>query len=213
MIAPISFTLACLAFVAALVFAEYRGDRKVQWVAKPAASFCFVLAALMGGAFATDYGQWVLAALLLCAFGDVALIPKSDQAFLAGMSAFAMGHAAYIAGFLTGHAALDTGFFLAAAAMAAFSAVALRWLWPHLGAFRWPVAAYTLIIAMMVAASFIASPPGTDAPHMLVIFGAIGFAVSDLAVARDQFICRNFFNRAWGLPLYYFSQLMLAASV
>ena len=99
--------------------------------------------------------------------------------------------------------------------MIVFALISLRWLWPHLDEFCWPVTFYTIIIATMVAASLIAAPPGNMAmaPYWLVIAGALGFAISDLAVARDRFVAHQFSNKLWGLPLYYGAQLMLAASV
>jgi uncharacterized membrane protein YhhN len=39
---------------------------------------------------------------------------------------------------------------------------------------------------------------------------AVAFALS---VARDRFVVPGFVNRAWGLPLYYAAQLVLAATV
>lgn len=207
------FAIVCIFWVFILIWAEYRGHATLRWIAKPAASAAFVAAALAGGAPGSAYGLWVLAALVLCMAGDVLLIPAGKKAFLAGMGAFAAGHGAYIAAFLTGEPAPSALFLAGAAAMAAFAALSLRWLWPHLDAFRAPVAVYTAIIAAMVATSFLAAPPGAAAPSAIVIAGAIGFAVSDLAVAREKFVAPDFFNRAWGLPLYYGAQLLLAASV
>ena len=48
---------------------------------------------------------------------------------------------------------------------------------------------------------------------VLVLAGAWGFAISDLAVARDQFVTPGYQNRLWGLPLYFGSQMLLAYSV
>ena len=211
--ATIIFGALCAAAVAVLLWGEYREDRRVVWAAKPAASVFFVLTAISAGALASTYGLWVLAALILCMAGDILLIPKGEKSFLAGMGAFAAGHLAYVGAFASGGPSFSPLFFAGAAGMAIFALLSLRWLWPHLGAFRAPVAAYTTIIAIMVAASFLASPPGHAAPSMLVIIGAAGFAVSDLAVARDRFVAPGFFNRLWGLPLYYGAQLLLAASV
>ena len=44
------------------------------------------------------------------------------------------------------------------------------------------------------------------------LVGAVMFYGSDLAVARDRFVAPGFSNRAWGLPLYYAAQLVIAAS-
>jgi uncharacterized membrane protein YhhN len=42
--------------------------------------------------------------------------------------------------------------------------------------------------------------------------GAIAFYLSDFSVARDRFVVHEFFNRLWGLPLYYGAQLLLGCS-
>lgn len=207
------FVLLCALSTALLLWAEFRENRALKWAAKPAASLFFVAVALASGAADSAYGLWVLGALVFCMAGDILLIPAGEKTFLAGMGAFAAGHAAYIAAFLSGGPETAPLFFAGALAMAVFALAMLRWLWPHLGAFRAPVAAYTAIIAVMVAASFLAEPPGRASPSWLVIAGAVGFAVSDVAVARDKFVAPGFFNRAWGLPLYYGAQLLLAASV
>jgi len=201
------WALLCLALVVLLLWAEYRDHARLRWIAKPAASAAFVIAALGAGALDSAYGIWVLAALVLCLAGDVLLIPAAKGAFLAGMGAFALGHAAYIGAFLTGAPAPGTPFYLGAAGMIVFAAVSIRWLWPHLGDFRGPVAGYTAIISVMVAASFLA-PSGT-----IAVIGAAIFAISDLTVARDRFIKSEFINRQIGLPLYYGAQLLLANSV
>jgi len=203
----------CLAAVAALLWAEYRDNQLLKWIAKPTASLCFVLLALGAGALETSYGAWILTALVFCLLGDILLIPAGRKTFLAGVGAFALGHSAYIAAFMTGGAIFSSLTVLAALTMVAAIAASLRWLWPQLGAMKGPVAGYSIIIAIMVAASFAAAPPAHDPPYGLVIAGAVGFAISDLAVARDQFVAPGFFNRLWGLPLYYGAQLMLASSV
>jgi hypothetical protein len=46
----------------------------------------------------------------------------------------------------------------------------------------------------------------------LLGLGALGFALSDVSVARDRFVSSGFVNSAWGLPAYYLSQLALAYS-
>ena len=43
--------------------------------------------------------------------------------------------------------------------------------------------------------------------------GAAMFYLSDLAVARDRVVSSGFWNKAWGLPLYFGGQLFLAASI
>jgi len=46
-----------------------------------------------------------------------------------------------------------------------------------------------------------------------IALGAAMFALSDVSVARDRFVAKAFVNRAWGLPLYFAAQLILASTV
>lgn len=209
----IFFAVFCLFAVAALLAAEYRGVRALKWLAKPAASAAFIGLALSEGALgAGAFGLFLLAGLVLCAAGDVLLIPRADRWFLAGMGAFALGHGAYIAAFLSQSPQAKPFVYVAALAMIVIAAAVLRTLWGKLGPMRGAVAVYIAIISVMVVASVAASPVNGDYVWPLVA-GAVGFAASDIAVARDQFIAQNILNKLWGLPLYYSAQLVLAASV
>jgi uncharacterized membrane protein YhhN len=104
---------------------------------------------------------------------------------------------------------LDPTTVVACGALAGLGAwLAYRWLSPHLSsAFRWPVLAYIGVISLMVALA-VASVVG-GAPTVLGI-GALGFALSDLSVARDRFVSAGFINAVWGLPAYFLSQLAIA---
>ncbi len=211
----INFALitACAFCVCGLLLAEFYSLQRLKWVTKPSASIFFVLLAYAAGAAETGYGQLILAGLVFCLAGDVLLIPTCGKSFLTGMAAFALGHAAYIAAFVTSAQAISGLSVFAFVGMAIVAAALLWRLWPHLAAFRWPVAGYAVIIALMVAASFSAAPDGRESTFWPAAAGAVLFAISDLAVARDQFVERNFFNRLWGLPLYYLAQVMIASSV
>jgi len=59
---------------------------------------------------------------------------------------------------------------------------------------------------LAVGASFAVASPGMAA-------GAVLFAVSDLAVARERFVRAAFTNQLWGLPLYYAAQVVIASTV
>ncbi len=206
----IGFGAAC---VAVLLFAEYRSESCARWFAKPAASAAFVALALASGGLESVYGQLILAGLAFCMLGDILLIAGDRRLFLAGMAAFALGHIAYACAFTTIWAGFGGLAVMAGLAVTLAIGATLQRLWPHLGEFRAPVAGYCLIIAVMTAMSFATTSPGGGAPYWLAAGGAVGFAASDIAVARDQFVKPEFINRLWGLPLYYAAQLVLAASV
>lgn len=86
-----------------------------------------------------------------------------------------------------------------------------RWLLPRVPAqMKLPVTVYTLVITgMLLCAGLSAGLPAAQ----LIIVGAWGFAISDLAVARRQFVHPSRWNGLWGTPLYFLSQMLLAASI
>ena len=202
--------LLCAVAVAGLLWAEYRGSRQGLWLAKPVASLAFIWAGIAAGALDSTYGQWILLGLVLCLLGDVLLIPHDRPAvFRAGVFAFLGGHAAYSAAFLT--QPLD-GFGLAGGAvlLAAVVGGVLRWLASSLPAdMAWPVRIYMIVIGVMSALACGVTAAGGP---WAVALGALAFTASDVSVARDRFVRHEFLNRAWGLPLYYGAQLLLAAT-
>lgn len=201
--------------VVALLLAEKARSRIGVWIAKPAASLGFVavgLAALAApdGTGTTALAHFILAALVLCALGDVLLIPEgSGPTFLAGVGAFALGHLLYACAFWTGRPQLMAAG-AAALLMAAVVWRVLRWLAPHLGPpLDRAVRVYMLIIAAMVA---LAAGASSSTGDLRFAVGALAFAISDLSVARERFVQPSFANLAWGLPLYYAAQLVLAST-
>jgi uncharacterized membrane protein YhhN len=207
---PNILTLACLVTVAGLLLAERFARPLARAVCKMGASSAFVLVALSLDAMASMYGRAILAALALSWIGDAALVSRRRDAFLAGLAAFLLAHLCFALAFFVGAFPLVP--FLVALAPALASGIpVLRRLWPHLGpADRGPVAAYVLAILVMCAA---AAGYGAVTGYWRVLLGAVMFAASDIAVARDRFVVKSFRNKAWGLPAYYVAQLILAWSI
>lgn len=202
----------CGLSVIGLLTADTMGHAIGKAVSKTVASLAFIILALAAGGLASSYGQWIVTGLVFCFVGDVCLLSSRKPLFLAGMGAFALGHGAYIGAFVSSGADFNTAVLTAIAASLAVNAAIVGWFWPHLGEFRLPVAIYSAIIGVMVGMSFGAAPHGAR-PDWIIVAGAIGFAISDISVARDRFVAPAFSNRFWGLPLYYGAQLLLASSV
>jgi uncharacterized membrane protein YhhN len=162
------------------------------------------------GASGSGYGRLILGALLLSWLGDALLLSDRAAAFLAGLAAFLLAHVLFAAAFIAGGTSLEAAA-LAGAVSALVGAFVLRWLWPHVPPdFRLPVLAYVLtILAMCVAAAAHASHAG----RWWVLAGALLFAASDIAVARERFVKPARVNQLWGLPTYFIAQLVLAWSV
>lgn len=206
----ISFWLVMGVLVAALLWVHKTERWRAEWIVKPAAALTFVAAGIHAGGLETPWGQVLTSGLVLAAVGDVFLIPKNRRAFLFGLVSFLLGHVAYAVAF--GVRGVNLAWMGGAALILFVLAIPiLRWLWPNVDApMRIPVAAYIVVITAMVALA-----AGTVGAHgdVWILVGAFGFYLSDLSVAKDRFVGGSFANRMWGLPLYFFSQLLLASRV
>jgi len=202
--------LCAIVAVTALVISDFVGFRPGRYLCKPIAALAFVWLALALGAPESVYGVWLLAGLLCCMAGDLLLMPDDERCFLAGLVAFLCGHLLYAMAFLQLPPNL-TG--LAASALPAMVLLVFvtRWLLPRVPAqMKLPVTVYTLVITgMLLCAGLSLGLPAAP----LIIVGAWGFAISDLAVARRQFVHPSRWNGLWGTPLYFLSQMLLAASI
>ncbi len=207
--APLAPLALCAAAVSGLVWSDWTGLRAGRYLCKPLAAAAFLWLALAAGAMGSDYGRWLLAGLALCAIGDLLLMGEGDGHFLGGLAAFLCGHLCYVGAFLQ----LDgdsAGPMLATLPVLALLLLTARWLWPHLpDRMKIPVALYLLVIGAMLLAAALSL--GTRAA-LPVLAGAWGFALSDLAVARRQFVSSDRVNGLWGTPLYFLAQMALAAS-
>jgi uncharacterized membrane protein YhhN len=202
--------ILCLLAVTGLLIAEHRGSQRGLWLTKPVASAAFIWLGLASGSLGSTYGMLVLAGLALCMLGDVLLIPRDRPGiFWAGVFAFLLGHVAYSAAFLTqplSVAGLVTGGVL----LAAVVWTVLRWLARTVPVdMVVPVRAYMVVIGVM---STLACGVSVAGGPWQVAIGALAFTASDVSVARDRFVKHEFLNRAWGLPLYFAAQLLIAVT-
>jgi uncharacterized membrane protein YhhN len=200
----------CAVAVAGLLVAERRATQAGLWLTKPVASAAFIWLALVSGALDSTYGRWLLAGLALCMLGDVLLIPRDRPGvFRAGVFAFLLGHVAYCAAFLTQPMA-RVGLIVGGALMIAVVGLVLRWLARSLPAdMVGAVRTYMVVIGVM--STLACGVTAAGGPWQVAV-GALAFTASDVSVARDRFVRHEFVNRAWGLPLYFAAQLLLAVT-
>lgn len=208
---PFLFALMTVVITAGLVVCDGADFRRGRSILKPIASTGFVLTAWAAGALDSTYGRWVFVGLLFSWVGDVALLARGrGNAFKLGLVSFLLGHVAYSVGFVARGFSPQVALG-AAAVLSIFAAVALRQLMPRLPeSMQVPVRAYVLVITLMVV---LATATVAEVGDPWLLIGAVLFYLSDLAVARDRFVAPSFWNRAWGSPMYFLGQLLLALTV
>ena len=209
---PAILAAAAVSLAALLWFGERRGIARVQWPLKALTSGLFLCVAWLRGPDAA-YDGWIVAGLVLSFVGDLALIPRDRRWFQAGLVAFLLAHVAYTAAF-AGAAPQASLPWAALAVIAAASLAAYLHFRPHLGPMRVPVAAYIVVISIMLAAAWTLALGRQDPFGWQVAAGATLFYLSDIAVARRRFTPgAGFATRAVGLPAYYAGQFLLAMTV
>lgn len=196
-----------------LLYFESRGRPAGRIVTKSLLSLLFVITIFLQPGADEPFSRYLKVGLILCLGGDVFLALPGLKWFRAGLVAFLLGHGLYILAFnvlIPFQGWFSPGDFL----ILAVSLGACRWLWPHLGAMKPPVLVYVAVITLMVFGSrAVFERPDLPLTGKALIFGgALLFYLSDLLVARDQFIRKAFSNRLIGLPLYYTGQFLLAFS-
>jgi uncharacterized membrane protein YhhN len=179
-----------VAVFAALAVADWaaiwRGADDRRRITKPAATIALAAVAAFAGEMAGDARATLFVAVVLCLGGDVALLDRSEERFLVGLAAFAVGHVAYIATALLVGVSWPrlAAAFPVLAVLLGFQA-ATRILPGARGRGGTPllvaVAAYSLIISAMVVTAF-----GTAS--WLAGAGAALFALSDALIAYDRFV-------------------------
>jgi len=197
-----------------LVWAESTGNNWLALGFKTPLSILFVITALLQPRVLPKYFKFVLIGLILGLVGDVCLGLPGLTAFRVGLVAFLVGHILYILAFaiLTRRADWINPVNIL---IIAISGCIYLWLLPHLGKMLVPVTFYILVISVMVAGAWAAfrNSGVRRLGAWFILVGAVFFYVSDIFVAHQRFVMEHFYNRLFGLPLYYTAQFLLAFSV
>jgi len=177
-------------------------------------SSLFILTALLQPHPMLRYYHCMLAGLLFCLAGDVLLALPQAKIFLWGLIAFLLGHVFYTFAFLN-ITRFGPWTWMGTLIILIVSSVIYFKLRPHLATMKIPVLCYCMVISVMLAGAWsIFADSGLNRPERMLVFaGALFFYTSDIFVARDRFLKKEFFNRLIGLPLYYAGQFLLAFSI
>ena len=184
--------------------------RRVEYVCKPGTLTALVVAAALLDPVHGSGGRraWFVAALVFSLAGDVFLMLPREQ-FIAGLSAFLMGHLCYIAGMWTRGPAIG-GFVIALVVVGLTIGALGRRILPAVKArdraLVGPVSAYMAVIGVMVATAVATG-------NVVAGVGAVLFAASDTMIAWDRFV--GHFHRAsvWIMVTYHLGQAGLVVSL
>ncbi len=190
-------------------WAVWVGNRKAEWVAKPATLTLLVAVAAVLTPADSGVRWWMLAGLVCSLAGDVFLMLPREQ-FVAGLASFLLGHIAYIVALTLQHESWGLTLVGIAAVVAALALVG----WRILGAvrrgddaaFAAPVVVYMAVISVMVIAAF-----GTAGA--VAIIGAVLFYVSDATLAWNKFVRPFRAGRLAVMTTYHLGQVGLVLSL
>ncbi len=197
-----------------LIRAEFRKDKRLIFFLKPLSTLLVIAMALLSlrdPAHSTTYSGGVLIGLLLSFGGDMALMfQEQRKAFMLGLVLFLLAQVAYavVFGLLGRSSARD----LISTVLLLLTGAGLYVLMlPNLGRMRLPVAAYIVVISLMVsrAVTTLASPLFGAGQAMMVAAGAILFYISDVILAAARFWKPWPYHRI-SLAFYYAGQALIA---
>ena len=189
-----------------------RGQHRAELALKP-----LTLVLLIAAAASADLGAakpWVIAALVLGLIGDVALMfsaeDSADPAFIAGLSAFLLGHIAYMVAFVR-HG--EHGLQLAGGALVVggVSALLLPKLLPGVRAaggtqLLGPVCGYVGALGVMAALAVGTGSAATAA-------GGLFFLASDATLAWQRFVKQLPHGPVIVIVTYHLAQILIVVGL
>lgn len=195
--------ISCAAAASGLaaIAADWRRRRPAFYLFKPLTTV--LIAALVPLLLPAGHTrELLLIALAFCLAGDVALMRSGKPAFAMGLSAFLIGHLAFIAGFVlrAGDGAhLPHGWWW----LLVPTLPLLAWLLPRTGKLAGPVLLYFAALAGMVLSAGMVAPHPALHGHGLLLTGALLFLVSDSVLAIRRFGKPFLLGQALTLGTYY----------
>lgn len=195
---PVSLLVALSSILS--VVGDKPSNRTLHYIFKPLTMLILIIGALSVGVVQHAFVYWLLLGLCLSLIGDVFLMLPSDK-FIQGLASFLLAHIAYVVAFSQLYDGNVTYAWLAGVMV--FSGLFFAVLAKDLGKLKGPVLIYILAISSMVWLSgelYFQQPSFT---HLLLMAGAITFAISDASLAWNKFK-QPFHWAQWLILLTYF---------
>ena len=197
-----------------LIRAELAPNPKRVYLWKPLTTLLVVLVCALSFARPNVNITFTWLLLLGLAFslgGDIALMFRSDSAFLAGVAFFALAQLTYGLTF-RGFGGFRASALPAAAILLLVGAGFIVYMLDYLGRMKVPVIIYALLISFMVwsAAASLPDDEFSKSQGVLLIAGAGLFYISDIILAVNKFRHPFRMGRPANLITYYAGQLLIA---
>ncbi|GAB3853013.1 hypothetical protein GCM10028801_04930 [Nocardioides maradonensis] len=188
-----------------------RGRKDLETWLKPATLALLIGTVIAAGALDHAAGVWLVVALVLGMIGDVALLDDTvEWRFVAGLSAFLVGHLGYVVCFA--RVGLESsGWWVVGAVVVLVAFVVARGVLPAAVREGGPglgiaVATYMAVIAAMTITGW-----ATASPWIAV--GAAVFVCSDTTLALNRFVKPLSWARPAIMVTYHVGQALIAAGV
>jgi alkenylglycerophosphocholine/alkenylglycerophosphoethanolamine hydrolase len=208
---PEILTGAVLACALAAIASEGRRRLPIFYFLKPLTTIMILALTLSFAGVDVDYRSRVVVGMVFCLGGDIALLGRSDRAFIVGVGMFMISHLLFISALADDLPSLIPPPWTAV--IVPFVILGVVVLWPRVGSLRAPVLAYTLaLIAMWFVAAGRVEAFGT-LPTIYAIAGASIFVVSDSTLGFQRFVVNFRGADAVVLSTYWLAMTLLAWSV
>jgi uncharacterized membrane protein YhhN len=156
-----------------------------------------IMLSLLGYYFSTtkpgERSVVAIGALIFSWVGDVMLMFEGEHYFMFGLGAFLVSHLFYIGAYRQHKTETGEGFYGVQKVRYAFPIILagtglLTILYPALGGLKIPVAAYALVLVVMVLAALFRFGFTSSTSFWLVFIGALLFMISDSSLAINKFL-------------------------
>ncbi len=204
------YLLLLLVFFSAMscIWFGYHEPRRLFYIFKPLTMVLICLTAILGGNELTVYMVMIIVGLVCSLAGDIFLMLPTDQ-FLPGLIAFLFAHLCYITAFASGINSLSWWPLIP---LIVWGIVFYLFISSSLGKLKIPVIFYIVIILAMTWLAWERWIQTGQIETLLVLIGAVLFAISDTILAVNRFKGAFKLYRALNLVTYFAAQWLIASS-
>ncbi len=203
------FIIIILLLILITIFTKQIGREKLFFIVKPLTMlFIIALPLLEVREEYSTYAFLIMSGLIFSLLGDLFLL-YPDRYFNNGLYSFLAAHILYILAFNQN----VNGYCIAIVLpILLYMVIVLKFLLPRLGAMKYPVIIYILVISTMVYSAWNTSIYFNNGLGLILV-GAILFAISDTVLAFNKFYKKFTLAEPIILSTYFIAQLLFALSI